>query len=248
MIDCDNEEDSEVIEFHQEMRRQLIAKHGSIEAAREFSRNRLLKANETRRRNRTGYVYVYRYHNGDEWLYQLSDEPCRDSRLELFRKLWMEYYHDFINSIERASRLIGDAYSLAPRALAKLIDAPNGQPSNEDLEIMRLTSKPSQRSKKNRFGYVYVLQAPGGYHKIGRTINPDNRIETFNIKLPFRVEYRNIIQTPDMHSLESRLHQKFAHKRINGEWFYDLTERDLRFIDRLESLSKMRLGALLEDR
>lgn len=68
-------------------------------------------------------------------------------------------------------------------------------------------------------GYVYLLQSPTKAYKIGRTRNPDNRLETFSVKLPFEVEYTCVIRCDDMYSLEKELHGRFADKRINGEWF-----------------------------
>lgn len=68
-------------------------------------------------------------------------------------------------------------------------------------------------------GYVYLIQSPSGYYKIGKTINPTNRMKTFTVKLPFEVEYLALIPTQDRHSLERELHKLFDNKRVNGEWF-----------------------------
>ena len=80
--------------------------------------------------------------------------------------------------------------------------------------------------RKTRPGYVYVLRSPTGAFKIGMARNPENRIETFSVKLPFEVEYEILIKTDDMRGLESQLHRRYAEKHINGEWFA-LTENDL---------------------
>lgn len=82
-------------------------------------------------------------------------------------------------------------------------------------------------------GYVYLLKMVNGdYYKIGRTKNYQNRLETFGVKLPFSVEYEYIIQTKDMYALESELHQRFAAKRVNGEWFA-LSQVDIDYIKSL---------------
>ena len=88
----------------------------------------------------------------------------------------------------------------------------------------------------NTHGYVYLL---AGIHdptlfKIGRTNNPDNRLKTFNVKLPFEVEYICTIKTDDMFKLERELHFKFASKRLNGEWF-KLTSEDVEYIKGLSN-------------
>lgn len=78
-------------------------------------------------------------------------------------------------------------------------------------------------------GYVYLLQSPSKAYKIGRTRTPENRLKTFGVQLPFEVEYICLIATSDMYRLERQLHQRFATKRINGEWFA-LTPEDIEFI------------------
>lgn len=76
-------------------------------------------------------------------------------------------------------------------------------------------------------GYVYVLKEVNGTHyKIGRTVNPNNRVKTFNVKLPFKVEYEVLIKSDDMYKLERELHNCYASKRVSGEWFA-LDEADL---------------------
>lgn len=75
-------------------------------------------------------------------------------------------------------------------------------------------------------GYVYILKSDRGEYKIGRTVDPSNRLKTFTIKLPFRVEYELVIKSNDMARLEKELHTRFSHKRTTGEWF-NLLEKDL---------------------
>lgn len=83
--------------------------------------------------------------------------------------------------------------------------------------------------QRNREGYVYLLRSTTGYYKIGRTVNPDDRLTTFSVKLPFEVEYECVIQTHDRYGLEKALHTYYMDKRINGEWFA-LTVEDVAFI------------------
>lgn len=94
------------------------------------------------------------------------------------------------------------------------------------VEYNRPHVVPTRTSKP---GYVYLLKSPLGAYKIGKTSNPDNRIKTFSVKLPFEVEYTCVIKCVDMNELEKRLHAKFADKRINGEWFA-LTTDDIEYI------------------
>lgn len=80
-----------------------------------------------------------------------------------------------------------------------------------------------------RHGFVYLIQSPTGAYKIGRTTNPEDRMKTFEVKLPFEVEYVCVIKTKDMFGLESQLHSQFADKRVNGEWF-SLSPEDVDYI------------------
>lgn len=92
----------------------------------------------------------------------------------------------------------------------------------------------NQRIEKSSSGagYVYLLRGPDGTYKIGKTKNPDDRRRTFNVKLPFRVEYVTLIETNDMTLLESDLHKRFKHKNVDGEWF-NLDDDDVEYIKRL---------------
>lgn len=50
-----------------------------------------------------------------------------------------------------------------------------------------------RQAKQDKKGYVYLIQSPTGYCKIGRTKNPEDRLSTFKVKLPFEVEYLYLI-------------------------------------------------------
>jgi hypothetical protein len=95
---------------------------------------------------------------------------------------------------------------------------------------------------KHIFGYVYILKSDYGY-KIGCTSNFEKRLNTFSVKLPFDVTPHSFIKCKDWEKLESFLHEKLTHKKINGEW-YNLTEND--FIDIDVILSNMKLERTLE--
>lgn len=87
---------------------------------------------------------------------------------------------------------------------------------------------------RNRVGYVYLLAVPNspGLYKIGRAANPENRLHTFNVKLPFPVHFEHVIKCSDMYKQESMLHGLFANQRVNGE-FFNLSIADVAFIKSL---------------
>lgn len=80
--------------------------------------------------------------------------------------------------------------------------------------------------ERGQAGWIYVLEG-GGYHKIGRTTNLDGRMKQIVSKLPFEVTLLYKIFYPEqLPGVERGLHEKFADKRVNGEWF-KLDEEDL---------------------
>lgn len=101
----------------------------------------------------------------------------------------------------------------------------------EQKAIEREQAKAEKQSPhRDLSGYVYIIkQVNGTHYKIGHTANPDDRIRTFNVKLPFAVEFELLIKTHDRFVLEHELHAHFASKRVQGEWFM-LDDSDLDYL------------------
>lgn len=98
--------------------------------------------------------------------------------------------------------------------------------------VPRPVFKPIIYIPRPRDGYVYLIRSDTGCYKIGCARNPEDRLRTFEVKLPFRVEYLVLIKTNDMRRLEGQLHAKFTDKRISGEWF-NLSDDDVQYIKSL---------------
>jgi hypothetical protein len=75
-------------------------------------------------------------------------------------------------------------------------------------------------------GYIYFLEA-GPYIKIGKSINPDQRLKQISPKMPFDCEFKEIFPSMFMSLAEKLLHEKFKKYRVNGEWFDFGDDRDL---------------------
>lgn len=109
-----------------------------------------------------------------------------------------------------------------------------------DEEIIRAFTSPPKpapapqpKAKRRDPGFVYLLREINGTHyKIGKTKTPESRAKTFGVQLPYAVEYECLINTPSMSMLETALHERYAHKRINGEWF-QLEPEDVEYIKSL---------------
>ena len=77
-------------------------------------------------------------------------------------------------------------------------------------------------------GTVYLLQSPHGY-KIGKALDAFGRTSYLSLKLPFDVLLKHTIKCADYTRAEQFFHERFADKRINGEWFA-LDDDDVKYI------------------
>lgn len=66
-------------------------------------------------------------------------------------------------------------------------------------------------------GYVYLMEM-GGFYKIGASLDPKQRLKAFST-LPWPARIAHQIATKRPRALERALHQRFAARRRNGEWF-----------------------------
>lgn len=112
----------------------------------------------------------------------------------------------------------------------------SAQPEDKPAQRPTTFNYPNREVVDPNYGFVYVLQSPTCAYKIGRARNPDNRLRTFSVKLPFEVEFFCLIKTDNMVQLEAKLHRKFQDRRVNGEW-YNLLPCDLKFVKRLSRLT-----------
>lgn len=69
------------------------------------------------------------------------------------------------------------------------------------------------------FGLVYFIQSvDGGLIKIGRAVNPQQRLKTLQSGSP--VQLRIVAVSGGGHQAETYLHWKFGGLRAHGEWFH----------------------------
>lgn len=115
--------------------------------------------------------------------------------------------------------------------IMELLEGPRGDlhpKADRQLQPQHYVRPPKQYP-----GFVYLVKSPNGAYKIGRTKNPQSRAKTFGVLLPFEIEFLCLIKTKDMRQLEKELHERFATKRLNGEWF-ELSDEDVEYIKGLE--------------
>lgn len=80
--------------------------------------------------------------------------------------------------------------------------------------------------------FIYVLEiAAGGnlFHKIGRASHPLSRAQEHQVSLPFKAVIVLCYLDASVIEEERLLHERFAAKRVRGEWF-KLEPDDLRWI------------------
>lgn len=71
----------------------------------------------------------------------------------------------------------------------------------------------------------------GKHFKIGRSNAPGRRQYELSIQLPQAIEVIHEIRTDDAVGIERYWHERFADRRLNGEWFA-LTAADVRAFKR----------------
>lgn len=98
--------------------------------------------------------------------------------------------------------------------------------------------KPDTKVSQHNHGYIYLLRAimPGGYYKIGRSKTPERRIKSMGVKLPFPIETIHCFPTDNQHKVEKYLHQKYADRHADGEWFM-LSDQDVADICAIQVLN-----------
>ena len=79
-------------------------------------------------------------------------------------------------------------------------------------------------------GYVYLIRATGqNLYKIGKSINPEKRVQSIIGGLPMKADVVHIAWFEDHSYAEQMFHDTFSKTRQNGEWFV-LEDKDVEFI------------------
>jgi hypothetical protein len=107
---------------------------------------------------------------------------------------------------------------LSPPQPAQVLLLPASK-SSQPIPVDRPYRKMRHRDSGPEFVYLIQDVDVTSYCKIGRTKNPERRLSTFEVKLPFKFEILAIIETANARGLETSLHRRYADRRVSGEWF-----------------------------
>lgn len=83
--------------------------------------------------------------------------------------------------------------------------------------------------------HVYGIAHPHGYVKLGRSVNPQQRLQEHQTSSPYELWLLFAVPVEDADAVEKELHEWFDSKNHRGEWF-DLDYSDY---DDLIDLAKM---------
>lgn len=67
-------------------------------------------------------------------------------------------------------------------------------------------------------GQVYLMKSDKHF-KIGKTSNLDRRTREIKLVVPGKLDMVHSFETDDPEGIERYWHRRFAHKRVEGEWF-----------------------------
>ena len=74
--------------------------------------------------------------------------------------------------------------------------------------------------------YVYLIQSlENGYYKIGKSKNPNKRIEQLQTGNSSKLKLISTYQSELSNKIEGTLHRKYSYLKKEGEWF-DLSIRE----------------------
>jgi transposase-like protein len=145
-----------------------------------------------------------------------------------------------VEAIEQASgnvSAIAAAFGVSRTAIYQWIEAtPGAADALKEIrvrfpsEVSSYQSKVRASSANKKSTLVYLIQESWkGYCKIGITKNLVARIAAISSSCPQDIELLGYFESEHAYVHERKLHERFAHKHIKGEWF-DLDEDDIHLI------------------
>ena len=131
-------------------------------------------------------------------------------------------------------RRLGRKPSLAAQLLGFVRESDNFQ-DVVSMCVPLIETEPQDDPDDNLVpGHVYMLRH-GTEYKIGRSTDPTRRYKEIKVQMPLDTEEVHVIETDDTVGIEAYWHNRFASKRLNGEWFR-LSAQDLNDFKRRKTM------------
>ena len=134
-------------------------------------------------------------------------------------------------------------YNIETRNISKAMKTKHE--NDLDFHNSVIPYKNNKKEYKFKVGYIYFFQIKGEYIddnanlvKIGVSINAPRRKLQLQTKLPFKIKIINQIKVKRPYKLEKKIHKKWSHKKVKGEWF-KLKEEDINYIKNIENLKEV---------
>jgi predicted GIY-YIG superfamily endonuclease len=92
-----------------------------------------------------------------------------------------------------------------------------------------LARKASANEPKENSGFIYILKSSNGYYKIGRAKEVNVRVAAWKTVFPIKIKLVNSFACKNRMAVENALHNKYAKKRLEREW-YKLEKEDVNYL------------------
>jgi hypothetical protein len=131
--------------------------------------------------------------------------------------------------------LIDKFYKVTHDDSIKLLNLKEKMRAEEVEREMNLPTPRTQENKRLRPGSIYLISSPQGLYKIGRAVELKARMRAFESQFPFPVTLIHSFDVEDCPTAEQELHEKYSHRRANGEWF-SLSEEE---VEEIKAITEM---------
>jgi hypothetical protein len=175
------------------------------------------------------WMYLFTCHQNGRKEVSLSDiaEKCGDCKMKV---------------VDKAIKTLEGMGLLMTNRIGSVIDNYHLYPTKPRVESEipekgKVRECPvDARNRKIQSGWVYLFRAENGLVKIGKTVNhPCYRLKAINAASPIQSVLIHKIKTNHITWLESKLHRRYADKRVRGEWFA-LEDKNIRYLSRFDNL------------
>lgn len=99
--------------------------------------------------------------------------------------------------------------------------------------MLRAFYRARRKRQKTKGGFVYLIWAENGLHKIGKAKDLESRFYAFTNMMPLKIELVHSFFSENYSQAERKLHIMFAEKREIGEWFR-LSPLEIHYIKRIQ--------------